>query len=213
MCCLYMCCLHMCCLVLYHTHNIPPHTPSSYDFLVKGGEELRIDQRVQQLFDASNIMLRTQSSTAVLHVPTLDVIPLTPTLGLVGFVPDTIPLLQALTAHASGTYDVAAGVKVIHDTSIEHVKWLSGVVCVGCFSFFILIGGGERWGDRGSMRGQVVITPCIPYFSQSIPPPPPPQTHRPASPWKTKPYLPYTTPFTRPTPTPSSPDFTNYNTK
>lgn len=61
---------------------------------MQGGEELRIDQRVEQLFNVMNGLV-TQSSSAAVKNPvvcTYDVIPMSPTLGLLAFVDGTHPL-------------------------------------------------------------------------------------------------------------------------
>lgn len=61
---------------------------------MQGGEELRIDQRVQQLFNVMNGLLShsVTGNTKNPAVCTYDVIPMSPTLGLLAFVDGTRPL-------------------------------------------------------------------------------------------------------------------------
>ncbi|GMH34457.1 hypothetical protein BSKO_02291 [Bryopsis sp. KO-2023] len=67
---------------------------TAYEFVVKGGEELRIDQRVEQLFGVMNGLAARNPAAASrnLKMRTYDVIPLSPTLGLLAFVDGTRPL-------------------------------------------------------------------------------------------------------------------------
>ncbi|KAK9829312.1 hypothetical protein WJX72_005143 [[Myrmecia] bisecta] len=71
----------------------------TYEWIVKGGEELRIDQRVEQLFDVMNGLMQRHPGAAAhsLQVRTYDVVPVTPSLGLVAFVPGTKPLKAVVT--------------------------------------------------------------------------------------------------------------------
>ncbi|KAK9867398.1 hypothetical protein WJX84_001490 [Apatococcus fuscideae] len=70
----------------------------SYDWIAKGGEDVRIDQRIQQLFGIMNGQLQqhTGASACSLKVPTYDVVPISPMLGMVAFVPSTQPLQSLL---------------------------------------------------------------------------------------------------------------------
>jgi hypothetical protein len=67
---------------------------TSRDFVVKGAEDLRIDSRIQQLFDVMNGMVSQHPACSIrgLHLPTFPVVPVTPSCGLLGFVPNTRPL-------------------------------------------------------------------------------------------------------------------------
>lgn len=69
-----------------------------YPFLVKGGEDLRLDQRVQQIFSVMN-QIFTQDpacSTRQIHIRTYHVLPMTPKLGILEWIPDTLPLKQII---------------------------------------------------------------------------------------------------------------------
>jgi len=63
-------------------------------FLVKGGEDLRNDERIEQLLTLMNATLRgaSESAAAGLCVRTYSVIPLTTSLGLIEWVPRTAPV-------------------------------------------------------------------------------------------------------------------------
>ncbi len=64
------------------------------NWLVKGGEDLRMDQRIEQLFDVTNQIL-TSSSACVsrnLVIRTFDVIPMTRSMGIIEWVPNTMPI-------------------------------------------------------------------------------------------------------------------------
>ncbi|KAL3131372.1 hypothetical protein ABBQ38_007687 [Trebouxia sp. C0009 RCD-2024] len=70
-----------------------------YEWILKGGEEVRIDQRIEQLFDVMNGLMQRQPGAAAhsLKVCTYDVVPISPSLGMVAFVPGTKPLKALLT--------------------------------------------------------------------------------------------------------------------
>ncbi|KAK9796984.1 hypothetical protein WJX73_006710 [Symbiochloris irregularis] len=69
------------------------------EWIVKGGEEMRIDQRVEQLLGVMNGLLSRSAPCRAfgLQVETYDVVPMTESLGMVAFVPDTLPLLAVVT--------------------------------------------------------------------------------------------------------------------
>ncbi|XP_067887902.1 DNA-dependent protein kinase catalytic subunit isoform X2 [Heterodontus francisci] len=62
-----------------------------YPFLVKGGEDLRQDQRIEQLFDIMNIILSRDAacSQRSLQLKTYQVIPMTSRLGLIEWLDNT----------------------------------------------------------------------------------------------------------------------------
>ncbi|XP_019852740.1 PREDICTED: DNA-dependent protein kinase catalytic subunit [Amphimedon queenslandica] len=65
-----------------------------YMFLVKGGEDLRLDQRIEQLFETMNKVLSDDPicSQRRLNLRTYSVIPVTPRVGLIEWVRNTMPL-------------------------------------------------------------------------------------------------------------------------
>jgi len=68
----------------------------TYPFIVKAGEDLRQDQRIQQLFDICNRQLagdlNARQDSFGSRIETYSVVPLTKRLGLIEFVPNTLPL-------------------------------------------------------------------------------------------------------------------------
>jgi DNA-dependent protein kinase catalytic subunit len=72
----------------------------TYSFIVKAGEDLRQDQRVEQLFQICNDSLAT---TGTAGITTYGVWPLSGRLGLIQFLPRTLPLKEVL-----GTVEGAA---------------------------------------------------------------------------------------------------------
>jgi len=74
----------------------------SYKFLVKGGEDLRQDQRIEQLFGAMNDILSgdAQCAKRSLNVRTYSVIPMTGSVGILEWVPGTVPLKSIVTEQA-----------------------------------------------------------------------------------------------------------------
>ena len=67
---------------------------NEYHFLVKGGEDLRLDQRVQQMFTIMNSILTSNSVCQKLKtsIKTYTVVPLSTKLGIIEWLPDTKPL-------------------------------------------------------------------------------------------------------------------------
>jgi len=67
---------------------------SQHLFLVKGGEDLRLDQRIQQLFNIMNDLLLKESycKKKNINIKTYKVIPMTGSLGIIEWVPDTISI-------------------------------------------------------------------------------------------------------------------------
>jgi DNA-dependent protein kinase catalytic subunit len=81
-------------------------------FLVKGGEDLRNDERIELLFDLMNLVISTSTSSTTLNEENLkisnnnlraltySVIPMTSRMGIMEWVSDT----QTLKAVVSGIY-------------------------------------------------------------------------------------------------------------
>ncbi|XP_030070017.1 DNA-dependent protein kinase catalytic subunit [Microcaecilia unicolor] len=69
-----------------------------YPFLVKGGEDLRQDQRIQQLFDVMNIILSQDAACSQrnMQIKTYQVIPMTTRLGLIEWLEATNTLKDFL---------------------------------------------------------------------------------------------------------------------
>uniref|UniRef100_A0A8C4UGT6 DNA-dependent protein kinase catalytic subunit n=1 Tax=Falco tinnunculus TaxID=100819 RepID=A0A8C4UGT6_FALTI len=69
-----------------------------YPFLVKGGEDLRQDQRIEQLFDVMNIILSQDATCSQrnMQLKTYQVIPMTTRLGLIKWLENTCTLREFL---------------------------------------------------------------------------------------------------------------------
>ncbi|KAG0227795.1 hypothetical protein BGW42_002714 [Actinomortierella wolfii] len=72
-------------------------------FLVKGGEDLRLDQRIQQLFSLMNDIMRKdpQCSQQKISVRTYKVIPMTGSIGILEWVDNTRPLRSCIESESS----------------------------------------------------------------------------------------------------------------
>lgn len=69
-----------------------------YPFLVKGGEDLRLDQRIQQIFLVINEILSVDPKTSKrkLQVHTYKVVPMTNRVGIIEWVDNTMPLKRVI---------------------------------------------------------------------------------------------------------------------
>lgn len=67
-------------------------------FLVKSGEDLRLDERVEQMFHVMNCVFADDAacSKRSLNVETFPVVPVSNRLGLIGWIDDSEPLLSVL---------------------------------------------------------------------------------------------------------------------
>ena len=70
----------------------------SYNFLVKGGEDMRLDQRIEQLFSVMNTIFIKDKSCLEreLRINTFEVIPVSKRLGMVEWVNNTVPLRELI---------------------------------------------------------------------------------------------------------------------
>jgi DNA-dependent protein kinase catalytic subunit len=93
-----------------------------YMFLVKGGEDLRLDQRIEQLFGVMNRILQEDPACCQrgLSLTTYNVIPMTPRVGIIEWVQNTKPLKEFLF---EGRTDNEA--KIHRDAEKSHGKWLT----------------------------------------------------------------------------------------
>ncbi|XP_075444614.1 LOW QUALITY PROTEIN: DNA-dependent protein kinase catalytic subunit [Ascaphus truei] len=75
-----------------------------YPFLVKGGEDLRQDQRIEQLFDIMNIILSQDAACSQRHMQlkTYQVIPMTSRIGLIEWLENTCTLKEFILNSMSG---------------------------------------------------------------------------------------------------------------
>ncbi|XP_058033644.1 DNA-dependent protein kinase catalytic subunit [Ahaetulla prasina] len=74
-----------------------------YPFLVKGGEDLRQDQRIEQLFEVMNNILSRDAACSQrnMQIKTYQVIPMTTRLGLIEWLENTYPLKDFLLKNMS----------------------------------------------------------------------------------------------------------------
>nr|XP_010307429.1 PREDICTED: DNA-dependent protein kinase catalytic subunit [Balearica regulorum gibbericeps] len=79
-----------------------------YPFLVKGGEDLRQDQRIEQLFDVMNIILSQDATCSQrnMQLKTYQVIPMTTRLGLIKWLENTCTLKEFLKNSMSEKEDI-----------------------------------------------------------------------------------------------------------
>ncbi|XP_006204718.2 DNA-dependent protein kinase catalytic subunit isoform X2 [Vicugna pacos] len=86
------------------------HDQREYPFLVKGGEDLRQDQRIQQLLQVMNVVLSQDAacSQRSLQVKTYHVVPMTSRLGLIEWIEHTCTLkellLNSMSQEEKGAY-------------------------------------------------------------------------------------------------------------
>ncbi|KAL0273047.1 UNVERIFIED_CONTAM: hypothetical protein PYX00_005817 [Menopon gallinae] len=89
-----------------------------YKFLIKFGEDLRQDQRIQQVFGHMNHVLRTNPESSRLSIDTYGVVPLKNNLGMIEWVSRTTSLFELLT-RKSGVRET------IERVQQEHLEFLS----------------------------------------------------------------------------------------
>ncbi|XP_045311337.1 DNA-dependent protein kinase catalytic subunit isoform X1 [Leopardus geoffroyi] len=79
------------------------HDEKEYPFLVKGGEDLRQDQRIEQLFEVMNVLLSQDAACSQrnMQLKTYRVIPMTSRLGLIEWIENTFTLKDLLLSHMS----------------------------------------------------------------------------------------------------------------
>ncbi|XP_058420517.1 DNA-dependent protein kinase catalytic subunit isoform X2 [Diceros bicornis minor] len=79
------------------------HDEREYPFLVKGGEDLRQDQRIEQLFGVMNVILSRDAacSQRSMQLRTYQVTPMTSRLGLIEWIENTFTLKELLLSNMS----------------------------------------------------------------------------------------------------------------
>ncbi|KAK7790685.1 hypothetical protein R5R35_009591 [Gryllus longicercus] len=97
-----------------------------YPYLVKFGEDLRQDQRIQQLFNVMNTIFSKDPSclTRQINIATYQVIPLTSQLGIIQWIDDTKTLKNVLEINLNE--EEQNNYKKATDTYIEWLKLGSG---------------------------------------------------------------------------------------
>lgn len=94
-----------------------------YNVLVKGGEDLRLDERLEQLFAVANELLGADAACAKrsLRIHTYSVVPMSTTLGLIEWVDNTEPLLAVIKREATIEGKERSGV-----FSLQYEKFMGG---------------------------------------------------------------------------------------
>lgn len=106
-----------------------------YKFVVKGGEDLRLDQRIEQLFEVMNNVLNRDASCSQrkLAVRTYSVIPVSKKCGLLQFVENTCVLQDIirdglsskLSSHALEVYKPRTSAdEKMKDVQIQCMRWV-----------------------------------------------------------------------------------------
>ncbi|XP_008051625.2 DNA-dependent protein kinase catalytic subunit [Carlito syrichta] len=114
------------------------HDEKEYPFLVKGGEDLRQDQRIEQLFEVMNVILSRDAACSQrdLRLRTYRVVPMTSRLGLIEWIENTTTLKDLLLSTMSQEERVAYN----SDSKAprrEYQEWLakmSGVYNAGAYA-------------------------------------------------------------------------------
>lgn len=72
------------------------HDEREYPFLVKGGEDLRQDQRIEQLFEVMNVILSQDAACSQrnMHLKTYQVIPMTSRYDHMGIIHSEVDLYE-----------------------------------------------------------------------------------------------------------------------
>ncbi|XP_027746012.1 DNA-dependent protein kinase catalytic subunit isoform X2 [Empidonax traillii] len=96
-----------------------------YPFLVKGGEDLRQDQRIEQLFDVMNTILSQDATCSQrnMQLKTYQVIPMTTRLGLIKWLENTCTLKEFLKNSMSEEEDISYNSK--KGPRATYSEWLS----------------------------------------------------------------------------------------
>ena len=98
-----------------------------YLLLVKGGEDLRLDQRVEQLFNLMNLIFKQdpECAKANIHLKTFQVVPLSKRLGVLEWVQNTEPL-KALITRELNRY---TGISDLYSTegSKHRIHWINSI--------------------------------------------------------------------------------------
>ncbi|XP_049981118.1 DNA-dependent protein kinase catalytic subunit [Alexandromys fortis] len=85
------------------------HDEKEYPFLVKGGEDLRQDQRIEQLFEVMNAILAQNAACSQrnMQLRTYRVVPMTSRLGLIEWIENTMTLKELIFNNMSKEEKVA----------------------------------------------------------------------------------------------------------
>lgn len=108
------------------------HDEKEYPFLVKGGEDLRQDQRIEQLFEIMNVILSRDATCSQRNMQlwTYRIIPMTSRLGLIEWIENTVVLKELLLGSISAERDHRAALSDYRDW----LKNMTGKCNVGAYA-------------------------------------------------------------------------------
>ncbi|KAH9249835.1 hypothetical protein BASA81_012430 [Batrachochytrium salamandrivorans] len=95
---------------------------SKHDFLVKGGEDLRLDERIEQLFGLMNRLmgLDVECTSKNQRVETYKVIPISLSCGLIEWIPNSQPIKHVIeTQYAQHPSSLSSEVKLLEQLPSE----------------------------------------------------------------------------------------------
>ncbi|KAI8820570.1 uncharacterized protein EV422DRAFT_578857 [Fimicolochytrium jonesii] len=87
-------------------------------WLIKGGEDLRLDQRVQEMFSVMNNIMANDSGCQDLQLRTYKVVPMSRNLGILEWVDNTKPLLEVMRS-VPGFKEAFANALKKHDEFVQ----------------------------------------------------------------------------------------------
>ncbi|XP_006170510.1 DNA-dependent protein kinase catalytic subunit [Tupaia chinensis] len=104
------------------------HDEREYPFLVKGGEDLRQDQRIEQLFEVMNVILSRDAACSQrnMQLRTYRVVPMTSRLGLIEWIENTLTLKDLLLSNMSQE-EKAACISDPTAPPYEYRNWLTKI--------------------------------------------------------------------------------------
>lgn len=105
--------------------NIYGSDGHQYNFLLKYGEDLRQDQRIQQVFKlmSDNLALDKTSQSMNLNIVSYNVVPITTYFGMLSWVPDTVPLQEFVQKSLAPKSDK---LRVFAEIQMEFNRFLQG---------------------------------------------------------------------------------------
>lgn len=103
------------------------HNEREYPFLVKGGEDLRQDQRIEQLFEIMNVILSRDAACSQrnMQLRTYRVVPMTSRLGLIEWIENTFTLKDILLNNMTQEEKAAYLSNDIRAPIIDYKEWLA----------------------------------------------------------------------------------------
>ncbi|XP_021104653.1 DNA-dependent protein kinase catalytic subunit isoform X3 [Heterocephalus glaber] len=103
------------------------HDEKEYPFLVKGGEDLRQDQRIEQLFEVMNVILSRDAACSQrnMQLRTYRVVPMTSRLGLIEWIENTFTLKDILLDNMSQEEKATYMSNDIEAPIIDYGEWLA----------------------------------------------------------------------------------------